>query len=131
MPGKSASGSRTGNRGGRPIKPPAWQLDTTIGFLREALSKQPANVPVSVGRAALAWLEKLQEERAEVYKARHTEELYAALVTSYNAIIEEARERGVEVFQPMYTEAWHWTRGDLCGQAPTPAEALVEALTQS
>ena len=120
------------SRGGRPIKAPAWSLEATLEFLHEALDKQPANVPVSVGRSALVWLERMQEqhrqERAEVYKAHHTEELYAALVTDHNAIWHAAEAFGVEVFQPMESEAWHWTRGDARGSAPTPAQALIEAL---
>ncbi len=116
------------NHGGRPIKAPRHTLDQTIAALREHLGKQPANVPVWVGRCAMEDLEQASKDRALVYAAQHTEELYANLVTSYNAIWEAAQSLGVEVFQPMGSDAWHWMRGDARGSAPTPAQALIGAL---
>ena len=113
---------------GRPIAPPRLGLAQTIEALHEGLDVQPSRVAVYAARAALHHLELARAHQAEVYEARHTEELYAALVTKYNAIWNAARARGVEVFQPFGSNEWTWINGSKRGTAPTPAEALIAAL---
>ena len=112
----------------RPIRPPAWDIDTTIARLHAALDRQPADVPVAAGRAALAHLKAQRAARWEIYQLRHTAELYAQLVDDYNAIWDAARQCGVEVYQLPNDANWTWTRGDRRGSAPTPAAALIAAL---
>lgn len=114
----------------RPIRAPRHTLNSTIEALHAALDRQPANVPVWLGRCALEDLETAQREQREVWAARHTEELYARLVAEHNAIWDAARAAGVEVYQPMGDlEHWHWTRGDAHGIADTAAAALIAALS--
>lgn len=118
-------------RPGRPIAPPRLSLAQTITALREGLDIQPARVAVYAARAALHHLEQAQAQERELYEMRDLKDLYSALVTEHNAIWDAARERGVEVFQPFGSDDWHWTRGILRGQAPTPGQALLEALSNS
>lgn len=115
-------------RGGRPIKPLRRSIHEAIDALDQALGRQPANVPVWLGRVCRELLQRARDEKAEVYEARDIKERYASLVENYNAVWHAAEDIGIEVFQPMGSDAWHWTRGDARGQAPTPAEALIEAL---
>lgn len=119
----------------RPIKPPRWSLETTIKELHTALDHQPADVPVGVGRAALAHLERMQTEAREIqqelWRLKHIEELYADLVTEWNTVAAALETRGIEVYMPMGAHEWIWINGDRRGTAPTSSEAIVAALNSA
>lgn len=113
---------------GRPIAPPNWSIDTTIDYLREALDRSPADVPVGVGRAALHHLEKAKGQEAELYRLKAEEERWHEWYASYEPIWNAARERGIEIGMPFDSNEWHWNNGQRRGTAATPGEALIAAL---
>lgn len=113
---------------GRPIAPPSISLTRTIEVLREGLDKQPANVPVWTGRAALAHLEKAKEQEAELYRLKDEEQRWNEWYASYEPIWNAARERGIEIGMPFDSNEWHWNNGQRRGTAATPGEALLAAL---
>lgn len=124
-----------GNRGGaRPNtgpkgpRPPRLGLAQAIAALKEDLSRSPAVASIVVARAALHHLERAQEWERELWRLRDEQERWEEWRKSYDPIWDAAREKGIEVFQPMGSEAWHWRRGETGGKAPTPGEALLEAL---
>lgn len=100
----------------------------TIGALKEDLARSPAVASIVVARGALFHLEKAQEREAELYRLKDEAQRWEEWRASYDPIWDAARERGIEVFQPMGSDAWHWRRGEKGGEAPTPGEALLEAL---
>lgn len=118
------------NTGPKGPRPPRLSLVQTIAALRDDLGRKPAVASIVVARAALFHLEAAQERETELYRlkdeARRWEEWHA----SYDPIWDAARERGIEIFQPMGSEAWHWRKGGKSGEAPTPGEALLGALLE-
>ena len=110
---------------GPKARPPAWGLRQTMQALRDDLAKTPAWASVSAHRAALAHLEAMNEEWYELLEAQRR---LPDLIADYNRIYAAARARGVEVYQLAGNKDWTWTRGARTGHAPTPEEALVEAL---
>jgi Zn-dependent protease with chaperone function len=70
----------------------------------------------------------LDRARIELRQRETYQDLYAALVTDYNGIVDALRAIGIEVAQPAGSDAWHWRYGGRSGQAPTIPAAYAAAL---
>lgn len=127
--GLSNRGGARPNTGPKGPRPPRLSMAQTIAVLRDDLDRKPAVTSIVVARAALFHLEAAQERATELYRLKDEAERWEEWRRSYDPIWDAARERGIEVYQPMGSEAWHWRRGERGGEAPTPGEALLEALS--
>lgn len=128
---RNEAAARNGRQVGRPRdEPSGYELSRLIDEVRAGLERRPAKAPaLRTMREIVLALEAMRAQRDELLRLRHTADLYARCVESHNAIWETARDSyGIEVYQLMGSEDWHWTRGEAHGMCTTPAQALVEAL---
>lgn len=128
---RNEAAARNGRHVGRPRdEPGGYELSRLIDEVRAGLARRPAKAPpLRTLREILLALEAMRQQRDELLRLRHIAELYAACVESHNAVWQAARDMyGIEVFQPMGSEDWHWTRGEVHGICTTPAQALIDAL---
>lgn len=126
---KMPSGGARPGTGPKGPRVPRMGLRQTIEAMKEGLDHKPAVVSVTVGRAALAHLEKMREQEAALFRLKDVEQQYHEYLRSWEPLWEAARAHGIEVYQPMGSDQWHWRRGENTGTAPTPSEALLQALT--
>lgn len=113
---------------GRPIAIPSRSLPETIAELAGALGRQPANVPVWLGRVALDWLQRLQLREAELFQLRDVAARHEELSELWTQLRASAAARGVEIYQPLEAPDWRWRRGERQGSAASAGAALVAAL---
>lgn len=125
----SRGGARTGT-GPKGPRVPRLSMAQTIAALKEDLARSPAVASIVVARAALFHLEKAQERETELYRLKDEAQRWEEWRRSYDPIWDAAREKGIEIFQPMGSGAWHWRRGERGGEATTPGEALLGALLE-
>lgn len=123
--GRGGAREGTGPKGPRP---PRLSLTETIAALREGLSQQPAISLVSTARAALVHLEAARERETELWRLKEVERLYTELQAAWEPLWDAARGRGIEVYQTMGQDDWSWSYEGRTGSAPTPGEALLDAL---
>jgi len=113
---------------GRPIKISSGSLPETIAALAATLGRQPANVPVWLGRVALDWLKRLQEREVELFGLRDLAARHEELSELWTELRASAAARGVEIYQPLGAPDWRWRRGERQGSAASAGAALVAAL---
>ena len=113
---------------GRPISVSERSLPETIAELEGALGRQPANVPVWLGRVALAWLQRLQLREAELFQLRDVAARHEELSEIWTQLRAAAEARGIEIYQPLGATDWRWRRGERQGSAASAGAALVAAL---
>ncbi len=113
---------------GRPIKIVSGSLPETIAELADALSRQPADVPVWLGRLALGWLQRLQLREVELFGLRDLAARHEELSEIWTQLRAAAEARGIEIYQPLEAPDWRWRRGERQGSAESAGAALVAAL---
>ena len=113
---------------GRPIKISSGSLPETIAALAATLGRQPANVPVWLGRLSLAWLQRLQLREAELFQLRDVAARHEELSEIWTQLRAAAEARGIEIYQPLGATDWRWRRGERQGSAASAGAALVAAL---
>ena len=113
---------------GRPIAIPSRSLPETIAELEGALGRQPADVPVWLGRVALDWLKRLQEREDELFRLRDLAARHEELSEIWTQLRAVAEARGIEIYQPLLAPDWRWRRGAQQGSTESAGAALVAAL---
>jgi len=103
-------------------------LPETIAELEGALGRQPADVPVWLGRVALDWLQRLQLREAELFQLRDVARRHEELSDLWTQLRAAAEARGIEIYQPLEAPDWRWRRGERQGSAASAGAALVAAL---
>lgn len=126
-PDDARGGAREGT-GPKGPRPPRLTREQTIAALKDELSRQPAIALVSTARAALTHLEAAREQEGELWRLRGVEERYNETIAAWNPLWDATRERGILIFQAMDQGDWSWEYGERSGRAPTPGEALLQAL---
>ncbi len=113
---------------GRPISVPDRSLPETIAELEGALGRQPADVPVWLGRVTLDWLKRLQEREDELFRLRGVAARHEELSEIWTQLRAAAEARDIEIYQPLGATDWRWRRGERQGSAASAGAALVAAL---